>query len=221
MLDGPMPRLRACPFCRALYGPNDGRRCPDCDVELVPMNELPLSHEARELEEERVHPDDVRFRWNDFAHGRGGLLLLSGLGLGTFFCPWVEVSRPEDVVLSGFDLARRATWLWGGATGFFVLLPLLWTRRTLSRLRGARVIATLFSALTWLEVLVLLAFPPRRGLVPLEFGWTWGLYASAAVSFAATLIALRLGGSAPAAPPRKSVATIEPAPPPPNDRVLH
>jgi hypothetical protein len=184
------------------------------------MNELPLSSEARELEEEPVHADDVRLRWNDFAHGRGALMLLAGAGLGAFFCPWVEVSLPEDLVLRGFDLARRATWLWGGATGFFVLLPLLWTRRTLSRLRGARVIATLFSALTWLEVLFLLAFPPRRGMVPLEFDWLWGLYASAAVSFAATLVALRLGGSPAAPPPRKPVAPHEPAPPP-NGRVLH
>ena len=219
MLGRPMPRLRACPFCRALYGPNDGRRCPDCDIELVPMNELPLSNEARELDEEPVHPDDVRFRWNDFAHGRGGLLLLAGVGLGVFFCPWVEVSRPEDLVLRGFDLARRATWLWGGATGLFVLLPLLWTRRTRARLRGARVIATLFSALTWLEVLFLLAFPPRRGLVPLEFDWSWGLYASGVVSLAATLIALRLGGSAAKPLPRKPVAKVKPAPG--NDRVLH
>ena len=185
------------------------------------MNELPLSNEARELDEEPVHADDVRFRWNNFAHGRGGLLLLAGAGLVAFFCPWVEVSRPEDVVLRGFDLTRRATWLWGGATGFFVLLPLLWTRRTRSRLRGARVIATLFSALTWLEVLVLLAFPPRRGLIPLEFGWSWGLYASAVVSFAATLVALRLGDSPAAPPPRKPAPPPEPAPPPANDRVLH
>ena len=118
-------------------------------------------------------------------------------------------------MLRGFDLARgRAGWLWGGATGFFVLLPLLWTRRTLSRLRGARVIATLFASMTCLEVLVLLLFPPRRGLIPIELEWQWGLYASAAISAVATYFAVRLGGPWTAPPPSETT-------PEHDDRILH
>jgi hypothetical protein len=214
-----MARLQACPFCRALYGPNDGARCPECDVELVPMDKLALSDEARALDEFEVPLEDRPFAWNDFGRGRGVLLALSALGLAAFFCPWVMLLLPEDMVLRGFDLARgRAGWLWGGATGFFVLLPLLWTRRTISRLRGARVIATLFASMTCFEVLVLLLFPPRRGLIPLELRWQWGLYASAAISAAATYFAVRLGGPLPLQP------SPDPAPSKtatPDDRVLH
>jgi hypothetical protein len=163
------------------------------------MHELELSDEARALEPEAELPPEHRpFRWDDFGRGRGALLALALLGIAAFFCPWVIVSRPEDMVLRGFDLARgRAGWLWGGATGFFVLLPLLWTRRTIAALRGARVIATLFAAMTWLEIVVLLAFPPRRSMVPIELEWRWGVYASAAVSLIATLVAVRLGGRLP------------------------
>lgn len=158
------------------------------------MDELGLSEEARALEPEASDPELAPLPWNHFGHGRGPLLLLASAGLVAFFLPWVELSRPEDLVLRGFDLARgRAGWLWGGATGFFVLLPLLWTRRSIARLRGARVIATFLAALTWLEVVVLLALPPRRGLIPLELHWSFGIFVSAAVSFAATIVALRLG----------------------------
>jgi hypothetical protein len=194
------------------------------------MHELELSSEARELEPEVVEPEHARLAWNDFAHGRGLLLLCAAAGVCGFFCPWVEVLIPENMVLRGFDLARgNAGWLWGGATGFFVLLPLIWTRRTLASLRGARVIATLFAALTWIEVAVLLARPPRRGLLPLELSWAWGLYASAAVSLLATLVAVRLGSPLFRGAPRRGapleladgVEPEEPAPPSSNQRVLH
>jgi hypothetical protein len=182
------------------------------------MHELELSDEARALEPDADLPlaDRVFGTW-DLGRGRGALLALSALGLVAFFCPWVVVSRPEDMVLRGFDLARgRAGWLWGGAVGFFVLLPLLWTRRTIAKLRGARPIATLFAAMTLLEIAVLVAFPPRRGLVPIELEWHWGLYASAAVSFLSTIVALRLGG------PLPEPATAETPPAPTSEpRVLH
>jgi hypothetical protein len=180
------------------------------------MQDLGLSEEARALEPEPELPFEHReFAFRDFGRGRGALLLLAVLGLAAFFCPWVAVHRPEDMVLRGFDLARgRAGWLWGGAVGFFVLLPLLWTRRTVARLMGARVIATFLAATTWLEIAVLVAFPPRRGLIPIELEWRWGLYLSAAVSLAATAVALRLGGRLP------KPGDIE-SPPSSDHRVLH
>lgn len=183
------------------------------------MDELALSDEARALDEQVVAPEDIVRPWNDFGHGRGLSLLLALAGLVSFFFPWVALTLPEDVVLRGFDLAQgRAGWLWGGATGYFVLLPLLWTRRSLARLRGVRVIATLFSSLTAGEVLVLLLFPPRRGLIPIELEWQWGLYVSGAISALATLAALRLGSPLFG---RSRRAELPPGPLPEEPRVLH
>ena len=102
---------------------------------------------------------------------------------------------------SGFDLARgRAGWLWGGVTGFFILIPLLVTRRSIHKLRGARPIAVAFSAMTLGEVAVLLSLPPPVRRVPLELHFAWGIYASGVVSFASTLVAVFLGGSLPPMP---------------------
>ncbi len=133
-------RLLACPFCRSLFAGTETRQCPECGVKLVPMENLPESLDvaADELEAgEIVLPEQRRLPWNYFGRNRGALLLIALLGLGLFFAPWVELRMPEFSVRSGFDLARgRAGWLWGGAAGWLVTLPLVWTRRTIQRLRG-------------------------------------------------------------------------------------
>jgi hypothetical protein len=193
-------RLLACPFCRSLFPSAEAKQCPDCGVKLEPMENLPESldvavdeHEAGEivLPEQRVLP------WNYFGRSRGALLLIAALGLALFFTPWVELRMPEESVRSGFDLARgRAGWLWGGAAGWLVTLPLVWTRRTIQRLRGVRLVTVLFAAMTLVEACMLLSTPPKATHhVPLEIVWRWGIYASLATSVLGIATAARLGGT--------------------------
>jgi len=195
--------LRACPFCRTLYRSDEGTTCAECGVALVPMQQLPLSHDAL-LEEPpaTILPEHELRNWLDFSRNRGVLLGLSALGLVAFFLPWVELTRPEDLVLSGFDLARgRAGWLWGGASAYFVLLPLVITRRTIAQLRGIRVAAVLLASLTFFETLLMFALPPRsRGLVPVSLDFRYGIYLSSSISFIAAVFAARLGGALPPLP---------------------
>jgi hypothetical protein len=167
------------------------------------MQRLELSAEAR-LEDppELILPEDRRLPLSDLRRGRGALLGLALLGLVLFFTPWVEIIRPETEVRSGFELARgRAGWLWGGATGYFVLLPLVVTRRTIARMRGVRIACVLLASMTLFEVLTLLALPPRQGLIPVTIEWKWGLYASGVVSLVASMVSARFGGSLPPLPP--------------------
>jgi len=196
----PVVRLLACPFCRSLYASAETRQCPECGVKLVPMENLPESLDvaANEFEAgEIVLPERRPLPWNYFGRSRGTLLLLALLGLGLFFAPWVELRMPEFSVRSGFDLARgRAGWLWGGAAGWLVMLPLVWTRRTIQRLRGVRLVTALFAAMTLIEACMLLSTPPQtQHHVPLEIVWRWGIYASLLTSIAGIGAALRLGGS--------------------------
>jgi hypothetical protein len=189
--------LRACPFCRTLYRPDEGSVCSDCGVALVPMDSLPPSLEAQAEEQlvAAVAPEDEVLPWHAFGRSRGALIALSIAGLCLFFSPWVELIRPESVVRSGYDLARgRAGWLWGGATGFVVLIPLAWTRRTVYRMRGVRIVATLLASLTACQVAMLLLLPPRGHGVPLAIEWRWGIFASGLVSLLATFAAMTLGG---------------------------
>lgn len=214
-----MAALLTCPFCRTLYRRGEAEACPVCGVALVPFERLPPSADALAEEEPLapVMPEDERLPWHYFRRGRGALLVLSVLGLAFFFAPWVRIELPEVSVRSGFDLARgRAGWLWGGASGWLVLLPLVWTRRSIYKLRGIRPIAVAFSAMTLGEIAWMLALPPRSRYVPVEIHWDFGLYASAAVSLAATVVALLLGGSLPPLPPPDARA-----PSPDEARTLH
>ncbi len=194
-----MARLLACPFCRELHGEHERTICPECDIPLVPMERLPPSAEgiAEEIERgEYVPPEHRSLSPWFWQRGRGALLLLSALGLGLFFAPWVSLERPSDVALSGFDLAAgNAGWLWGGAVGWFILVPLLLSRRTVAGLRGARVIAVTFACMTAGEVVLLLLRPPvEHQYFSSGLAYEWGLYGSGLVSLAAMLAAFRLGG---------------------------
>jgi hypothetical protein len=192
-------RLLACPFCRSLFPSAEARQCPECGVKLVPMENLPASldlaadeHEAGEI----ILPEQRPLPWSYFGSNRGALLVVAALGLLLFFAPWVELRMPEESVRSGFDLARgRAGWLWGGVAGWFVTLPLVWTRRTIQRLRGIRLVTALFAAMTLIEAGMLLSTPPQPSHhVPLEIVWRWGIYASLANAVLGIVTAARLGG---------------------------
>ena len=50
---GRMAALRACPFCRKLFTSEEGNTCPECDVALVAMSQLPPSPDALEEDAER------------------------------------------------------------------------------------------------------------------------------------------------------------------------
>jgi len=192
-------RLLACPFCRELFPSGELNVCPSCGLSLRPMEELPPSLDAAvEAAEagELLAPEDRRLPWTYFGRSRGALLVLGVLGLVAFFLPWVEMSAPEIASYSGFDLARgRAGWLWGGAVGWFILLPLVWTRRTIYKMRGVRVICAVFAAMTLAEVTMMLLLPPRgHRLVPFEFHWGTGFWLSAIASVLGVIAAARFGG---------------------------
>lgn len=196
---GSMAALQACPFCRKLFTSQEAKACPDCDVALVGMGQLPPSLDALEDEAEQGQltlPEDQLLPTGYLGRGRGALIALSILGLGAFFLPWVELQKPELAVYSAFDLARgRAGWLWGGVTAWLVMIPLVLTRRTINRMRGVRVVAVMFALMTITEVLMLLLIPPRRGLTPLELHFRYGLFVSGAISLVAAAVAARFGGS--------------------------
>ena len=195
---GGMAALRACPFCRKLYTSGEAATCPECEVALVPMSQLPPSLDALEDEEPGplMFPENQPLPATYMGRGRGALLALSAAGLFAFFLPWVELTAPESVVYSAFDLARgRAGFLWGGATAWLVMIPLVMTRRTIARMRGVRIVTVMFAAMTVTEALMLWMMPPRRGITPLELHFRYGLYLSGAISLVGMAVAARFGGS--------------------------
>lgn len=196
-----MGELLSCPFCRELFTEEEGPACPECELPLVPLHALPLSMDGQaEVAEARGSvdpPEDQRLPAWYLGRGRGMSALLGATGLGLFFAPWVELARPNSVTLSGHDLATtNAPWLFGGAIGFFLLIPLVLSRRSVAEMVGVRVISAFFPLLTLGEAAMLLLNPPSsHSYFSSGLEYCWGLYLSGAVAAVAVFVGARLGGS--------------------------
>lgn len=199
-------QLLACPFCRELFERAETEQCPQCEIPLSPLHELPPSLDALEEEAvnwERDRPEDEVRAIYDLGRGRGALLAVAVLSLLSFWlAPWVEMTSPHAELRSGYSLARGPIgWLWGGAIAWFVSIALVVSRRTIRQMRGVRAILVLFSAMTLAEIVMLVALSPEGGReVYFGYAWAWGLYLSFALGAVGAVIAARFGGAIPVAP---------------------
>jgi hypothetical protein len=187
--------LLACPFCREMFELGETPTCRTCGVPLVAFEKLPISDEA--LSEDGVvrQPEWEPLGLAYLRRGRGALALLALGGAVVFFAPWVHLTMPDVVSYSGYALSRRLGWAWGAGVAWFVLLPTVLSRRSIMKMRGARVAASFLSAVPAVTAGLLLARPPHGAHgVPLHFTWAWGLFATLALSLVAVAFALFFGG---------------------------
>jgi hypothetical protein len=192
----PMSDLVACPFCRQLFEPGEASTCPDCGLALKDPRKLPPSYDAKiEYPEEPLPPHMETLPWAYAGRNRALLLVLAVAGLAAFFTPWVHESAPELRVLSGYGLARMSSFFWAPAVAWFVLFPLVLTRRSIYKMRGARVAVAFLAGIALVTVASLLAHPPHSAaLRPVRIEWQWGIYAAGVAALAAVLAAFGFGG---------------------------
>jgi hypothetical protein len=209
-----MSELIACPFCHELFVRGEAKECPACGLLLTDLSKLALSHDAKAEDDFGLPtpPHLLPLPWLDMRRGKGILVMVAVLGLLAFFSPWVDMTSPETRLLSGAELARRSGWIWGAGVAWFVLLPMALTRRTIDKMRGARVAAAFLSAIPVLTCTILWLSPPRARYVPLRFDWGWGIYATWVLGVVATVTSVRLGG-------KVSRREVPPGPVP--ERTLH
>jgi hypothetical protein len=185
--------LLACPFCHELYAPRERTACPICGVPLVTFESLPRSSESDDGEpiEPEWEPLPILYA----RRGRGALVVLAALGLIAFASPWVDLTMPDVVQYSGVDIAHRLGWAWAAGVAWFVLLPIVLSRRSIMKMRGARVAVSFLAAIPGTTAALLLSRPPHgvHG-VPLRFTFAWGLYATLVASAAALVVAFVFGG---------------------------
>lgn len=205
MLHAPMSGLVACPFCREMFERGEAAECPHCGLRLASLSNLPPSYEASL--EEAVEADGAEepghepLPWGYMGRGRGALVGVAMLGMALFFAPWVHELAPEDRVMSGFDLARRLSWMWAPAVAWGVMIPLVLSRRSIHAMRGARVAVAFLAAIAAVTVALRLAFAPAStALRPVRIEWAWPLYATGALAVCAIALAVRFGGALPPAP---------------------
>jgi hypothetical protein len=108
---------------------------------------------------------------------------------------------PNARTFSAFDIAHntRAGWMWGPFAAWSVLVPTILSRRTIAKMRGARVAAAFLSAVPIVAVANLLLHPPTGVIVggfviASKITWQWPIYATLAVALAALVMSVRFGG---------------------------
>jgi hypothetical protein len=189
----PVVPLLACPFCREMFEEGERQTCPVCAMQLTAFEKLPPSpHSTVDDDGIPVAPEHEPLRHVDLRRGKGLILALGLVGLILFFLPWMNETLPDVTSFSGFAIARRSGWTWAPACAWMVLVPTVLSRRSIAQLRGARAIAVFLAFVPAFTVALLIAFPPHRAF--LRFTWGWPMYATLAVSLAAAVSSLRLGG---------------------------
>jgi hypothetical protein len=180
-----------------MFEEGEAKACPVCGMTLAQLHKLPPSIDA--LHDEAgvpTAPEIERLPLGYLGRGKGPLAILGAIGLVCFFLPWVRLTLPYIDAKSAFDLAHeRIGWLWACCAAWVVLIPTVMSRRSILQMRGARVAAAFLSAIPGVAIAILLAKPPRGGLIPVRYTWDWPMWVTLAVSLLAVAVSVRLGGS--------------------------
>jgi hypothetical protein len=192
----PMSGLIACPFCRQMFAPDEARACPDCGLGLESLAKLPPSYDAKvEYPEEPTPPHMEPLPWTYLGRNRALLVVLAVAGLAAFFAPWIRETSPELRDLTGYRLALLRGYFWAPAVAYFVMIPLVISRRSIYKMRGARVAVAFLAGIVLTTAAVRLGFTPKStSLRPVHVAWMWGLYATVGIAVAALAAAVGFGG---------------------------
>jgi hypothetical protein len=190
--------LKACPFCREMFEAGEHEECPVCGVALAAFEKLPPSIDAMNEDGVPTAPELETLPLTDLGRGKGVLVGIAFVGLVMFFLPWVHITLPYIDSRSAFDIAHgRAGWLWGAGSAWLVLIPTVLSRRSIAKMRGARVAAAFLAAIPGVCVADLVLFRPKYdGYVPVHLSWAMPLWVTLALSIVGIGFAMfTLGGS--------------------------
>ena len=194
-LAGSMRTLVACPFCREMFEPGEKTRCPECDIPLKRLEDLPKTQVVADEVEEDLPPDEETVPWTYAGRGRGALVVLGVLGIAAFFMPWATMLAPEHRTLGGHDFAGYLGWMWAPLIAWLVMLPLVLSRRSIYKMRGARLAVAFLAAMVLMTVAVRIAFPPRgTALDPVNLEWRAGIWITGVLGAVGLALAARFGG---------------------------
>lgn len=163
-------------------------------MELAPLEKLGPSHDAISEDGVPVEPEKELLPHTYLGRMRGALALVGAAGVALFFLPWINVTLPDVVSLSGFDLAKRLVWVWTALAAWFVLVPTVLSRRSIWQMRTARVAAGALAAVPAVTTMILYLRPPKSRLIPIVFTYGWPFWATLALSVVGIALAIRFGG---------------------------
>lgn len=178
-----------------MFEPSEATTCPECGLPLKRLEDLPATKVVADELEPELPPDEETLPWTYAGRGRASLLVIAALGIAVFFLPWATLTSPERVTLTGAKFAGLLGWMWAPLVSWMVLVPLVVSRRSIYKMRGARVATAFLCAMALLTVVVRIAFPPSgTALDPLRLEWEYGIWATGLLGIAGLVASLRFGG---------------------------
>lgn len=186
----------ACPFCREMFEAGEARSCPECGLALKRLEELPQAKVVGDEALEEVPPDEEVLPWTYAGRARGPLLVVAVLGIAAFFLlPWVREIAPERMDMTGPQIANRLGWMWAPFVAWLVMIPLVLSRRSVFRMRGARVAVAFLAGMSLMTVIVSMSFKPAPNRIdPHILESAGGLYVTGVLSLIGIALALMFGG---------------------------
>ena len=189
--------LVACPFCREMFQAGEADLCPSCGLALSDLAKLPPSYEAKLEDDWPDKPEWETLPLLYWRRGRLALLIAAVIGVVLFFLPWIHETAPDRYDFTGFELARRLVWMWACAVSWGMLIPVVLARRSVARMRSARVAASLFCAIPLVSAVVLMLAPPHPPpnlRIAFAFHFGIGLYGTVVVAALVLPFAIKFGG---------------------------
>jgi hypothetical protein len=178
-----------------MFEPGEASTCPECDIPLKRLEDLPKTTVVADEVEAEVPPDEEVLPWAYAGRGRGPLVAVGFAGVAAFFLPWATMLRPEHQTLGGHDFAGYLGWMWAPLIAWMVLLPLVLSRRSIYKMRGARLAVAFLCAMVVMTVAVRVGFPPRgTALDPINIEWRAGIWITGLLGLIGIGLAARFGG---------------------------
>jgi hypothetical protein len=180
-----------CPFCREAF--EGAALCPDHDIELIAFDKLPQAPRPLPAPDETLEVTEFRF-------GRGLVALGALMTLAGFVGPFAVLEGVETTVWTSSALASSALpSLWTVPIVAGVAIWLLVLRRTLERMRGARLVLPFFALFIPIVVAIdyikLEKWAEKQGstLYPIVVTPSWGAILQVVGACVVMIAGFRLG----------------------------
>lgn len=195
--------LIACPFCREMYEEGEERLCPVCGVALQRFDKLaPRPENLLEEGEAPPEPEYENLPFTYLGRNRGALLAVAAIGFALFFFPWAIYTLAGDRdTYTGAELAGSMKQLWVGCVCWFLMVPAVLSRRSIMKMRGARVALASLSVMPGILAVSVIVNRHSDAWETQEVAWA--TYATVAASVVALALSFGFGGKVEGASPRK------------------
>jgi magnesium-transporting ATPase (P-type) len=186
--------LVACPFCRETFEKSEALTCPVCGLSLTAQDKLPLSHDAMAEGFVPTLPELEPKPFLYWKRNRGVLALIALLGIALFFMPWIDMKIPEERTISGFQLSRRHVQTWCVLVAWMVLAPTVLSRRSILKMRTARVTTAFLAAIPGLSIVLLALQRQKSAFYTISYTHTAAFWATLLLSVLGIAFSWKFGG---------------------------